>query len=118
MSKHNETAIKGEAIAVKFLQKKGFIIVAQNWRFEKKEIDIISEYNNILIFVEVKTRSNLKFGTPEESVGSKKQSFLRLAAQAFLMAHNYNNYQIRFDVISIMIENETIKDILHFEDAF
>jgi len=118
MFKHNETGIKGEAIAVKFLQKKGFIIIAQNWRFEKKEIDIIAKFNNILVFVEVKTRSNLRFGPPEESVGVKKQAFLKFAAEAFLAANNYNDCPIRFDVISIMLERGTLKDIQHFEDAF
>ncbi len=84
MSKHNETGIKGEQIAGIFLLNKGYSILFTNWRHGKKEVDIIAQKDEFLIFIEVKTRTNFNFGFPEESVNTKKKNFLRAAAEAFL----------------------------------
>ena len=89
----------------------------QNWRFGKKEVDIIAKHNSILVFAEVKTRSNLKYGFPEEAVNSKKQKFLKIAADAYAM-ENPDFDALRFDVISIVLEKDSIKEIVHFESAF
>jgi putative endonuclease len=117
MSKHNETGIKGEAIALKFLQKNDYRILECNWRYEKKEIDIIALYQNILVFVEVKTRSVNAIAPPEASVTPKKQALLKIAAQAYLCLYE-NNYQVRFDVISIHVHNGQLIKIDHFQNAF
>lgn len=117
MAKHNETGIKGEQIAENFLLKKDYAILHNNWRFGHKEVDIIAEKNNVLVFVEVKTRTGYDFGFPEEAVNTKKQQFLRLAAQAFLEANTRFSYA-RFDTISILLESGLAKEIIHFEDAF
>lgn len=117
MAKHNETGIKGEEIAENFLQTKGYKILHRNWRWEKKEVDIIAETNSLLVFIEVKTRSASHFGFPEDAVGHHKQDYLKIAAEEFL--HQYPIYtQIRFDIISIITQQGLIKEIVHFEDAF
>ena len=117
MSKHNKIGIKGEQIAAAFLLNKGYIILHQNWRSGKKELDIIALNNDILVIVEIKTRSSYDISFPEEAVTKKKQQFLKLAAQAFADANpEYNN--IRFDIISILLDGETVKEIVHFEEAF
>lgn len=117
MAKHNETGVKGEEIAENFLQTKGYKILHRNWRWERKEVDIIAETNGLLVFIEVKTRSTAYFGFPEDAVDHKKQDFLKLAAEEFLY-QNPEYTQIRFDIISIITQKETIKEIMHFEDAF
>jgi putative endonuclease len=117
MSKHNETGIKGEHIARNFLQKKGYKIVHSNWRFGKKEVDIIAMDNDMLVFIEVKTRSSFDFGFPEEAVSIQKQAFLKIAAEAYL-DENLHIKTLRFDIISILLYKEEIKEIRHFEDAF
>jgi putative endonuclease len=117
MAKHNETGIKGEQIAEKFLLRKGYAILHSNWRFGHKEVDIIAEKDNVLIFAEVKTRSGYGFGFPEEAVNIKKQQFLKLAAEAFLEINPRFSYA-RFDTISILLEAGLAKEIVHFEDAF
>ena len=117
MSKHNEIGIKGEQIAADFLLNKGYIIVHRNWRSGKKEVDIIALKGDMLVIVEIKTRSNLDFGFPEEAVTRKKQQFLKAAADAF-MSNNPQYLNIRFDIISILLEGENIKEIMHFEEAF
>lgn len=117
MAKHNETGIKGEQIAENFLLKKGYIILHRNWRFEKKEIDIIAETAGLLVFIEVKTRNRLDFGFPEEAVDYRKEEHMKIAAEAFMDA-NDNYKQVRFDVVSILKQGDVVKEILHIPDAF
>ncbi|MFA6151504.1 MAG: YraN family protein [Chitinophagaceae bacterium] len=117
MSKHNEIGTNGELLAVNFLKNKGFIILETNWRSGKKEIDIIVENDETIIFVEVKTRSNFNFGFPEEAVSETKKSFLKIAAEDYFIKNNCNK-DIRFDVISIIQRGKTAAEIIHFEDAF
>ncbi|MGN6475912.1 MAG: YraN family protein [Flavipsychrobacter sp.] len=117
MTKHKETGIKGEQIAENFLLRKGYTILERNWRFGKKEIDIIAETNGLLVFVEVKTRATTYFGYPEDAVSASKQDFMKLSAEAYIAAHVQFS-EVRFDVISIIFVNDTVKEILHIEDAF
>lgn len=117
MSKHNETGIKGEQIAEKFLQKNGYAILHRNWRFGKKEIDLVTQKGDLLVFIEVKTRSGFDFGFPEEAVDKRKQEFLKSAAEAFL--DQFPGFEkIRFDIVSILLEKEHVKEVFHIEDAF
>lgn len=117
MSKHNETGVKGEQIAEKFLLDKGYNILHRNWCHGKKEVDLIMQKEDVLIFVEVKTRSNFNFGFPEEAVTIRKQTFLKAAADAFLDTFPIY-FKIQFDIISVHLEKDIVKEIVHFEDAF
>jgi len=117
MSKHNKIGIKGEQIAKDYLLNKGYIILHGNWRSGKKEIDIIALKNNVLVIVEIKTRTNFDFGFPEEAVNRKKQSFLKSAAAVFIDA-NPQYLQIQFDIVSILLDGDNVKEIVHFEEAF
>ena len=76
MAEHNELGKLGEELAVKFLQKNGYAILETNWTFQKAEIDIIAQKNNILAVVEVKTRSSIEFGLPQDFVKPKKIQLL------------------------------------------
>ncbi len=118
MAKHNDLGEKGEAIAVRFLQKKGLSILETNWRYKKAEIDIIAknEEENILILVEVKTRSSNYFGEPEEFVTVKKEKMMADAAVVYAESIGHD-WEIRFDVMGIILGKESI-EINHLEDAF
>ncbi len=116
MSQHNELGIKGEVIALEFLEKKGYDILEINWRFGKAEIDIIARDRKALVIVEVKTRTTESFGMPEESVNLAKQKNLALAADEFLEQKNLD-MDVRFDVISITLKKDDIK-VFHIKDAF
>jgi len=118
MSKHNETGLKGEQIAENFLLAKGYSILERNWRYEKKEIDIIAMRENVLVFVEVKTRTSTKHGFPEDAVGLKKRTFLQYAAEAYTIGLNLNHQLVQFDIISIVFSKNQPPEIVHFEDAF
>ncbi len=115
MADHNELGAIGEAIAVAFLEDKGYKIKAINWKRRRLEVDIIAEHQSILVFAEVKTRSTNRFGEPEESVTDKKEKLLVEAASAYCDEMDYEE-EIRFDIISITLKPAL--DIRHFEDAF
>lgn len=117
MPKHTETGAKGEKEAEKFLLKKGYQIFHRNWCFERKEIDLIAEKDGFLVFVEVKTRSGFDFGYPEEAVTPQKELYLKAAADAF-SEENPQFKKLRFDIISVIIQNGMVKEIKHFKDAF
>jgi putative endonuclease len=117
MSKHNKIGIKGEQIAKDYLLNKGYIIIHTNWRSGRKEVDIIAGKQDMVIFVEIKTRSGDRLLYPEEAVTSSKQNHLRAAATDFLQANpQYRN--LRFDIISIIMTGDAVREIVHFEEAF
>lgn len=88
-----------------------------NWRWQQKEVDIIAEDNGLLIFIEVKTRSDNYFGNPEDAVDYKKQDYLKSAAEEYMYQHPQYE-EIRFDIISIITKKGVLQEIVHFEDAF
>src|SRR4051812_13035009 len=105
MAKHKETGIKGELIAENFLLNKGYIILEKNWRFGKKEIDLVAEKDKMLVFVEVKTRGYTSFGFPEDAVSAKKQDFMKLSAEAYVTMDTRFT-EVRFDIVSIVLYND------------
>ncbi len=116
----NSTEIgrRGESIAVEFLENKGYRVVALNFRAGRGEIDIIAWANErLLVFVEVKTRSGDGFGGPEDAVGLKKQDLLARTAGIYMEQIDYD-WEIRFDIIAILMKNEQVLEIRHIEDAF
>jgi len=114
--KNKEVGDKGETIAANFLQKKGFNIIERNWRYKHLEIDIIASLNSKVHFVEVKTRTNYKYGQPEESISKAKMKNLKTGAEAYLYLHPQWEL-IQFDVIAIMLKKDKA-DIFLIEDVF
>jgi len=105
-----------EHLAASYLQRKGFSIVARNYRYKRAEIDIIAQKGACLLFIEVKARTSNRFGYPEEFVFPAKQALLREAAENYIIAHDWNQ-AIRFDIIAVLQRNGKAQ-IMHFEDAF
>lgn len=118
MAKHNETGAKGELIAANFLTGKGYTIVARNWRYGHKEVDLVMTYEGWLIFGEVKTRHGIGYGYPEEAITKGKQQFLKKAAAAYF--EQFPGYEkVRFDVVAIVLDNSgEVVELLHLEDSF
>lgn len=115
----NRTGKTGEAIAKRHLLNKGLKFLHSNYRFEKSEIDLIfiDENKKLVLFFEVKTRRNKNFGEPEESINNLKMEHLRKAAEGFVMTNEkYSGYDLRLDVITIMMGEEIVID--HIENAF
>lgn len=107
----------GENAAVKLLQKKGHHIIYENYRWQHKEIDIISLDGDVLVFTEVKTRTNFNYGYPEAAVDARKQAHMKAAAEMFLANHPEYR-QLRFDTIGVLMQGSQVKEIVHWEDAF
>lgn len=116
MAEHNDLGKLGEELAVEFLQKNDYTIVETNWRFDKAEIDIIAQKENTLTVVEVKTRSSLAFGLPQDFVKPKKIQLLLKAINKYIEKNNLD-VEIRFDIISIY-KNKQNFQVEHIEDAF
>ena len=116
MSKTREIGDKGEQMAVDLLQTKAYQILERNWRFSRAEIDIIAKQKDILVFVEVKTRSTALFGEPEEFLSAKQEALITDAAAVY-MEQIGHEWEIRFDIISIILQTPQ-PTIRHFEDAF
>ena len=117
MAHHNQIGAKGEQIAKEMLEAKGYQILEQNWRFSRAEVDLIAKDGEILVFVEVKTRSYDYFGQPEEFVTSTKEAFMAQAASAYMDKIGHD-WEIRFDIIGILYRNQASFRIKHIEDAF
>lgn len=92
----------GEDAAALYLGTQGYSILARNLRTPVGEIDIIAQKDKTLVFVEVKTRRSLVFGTPQEAVGPRKQRQIIRAALWYLSDAHYRRFQPRFDVIAIL----------------
>lgn len=116
MAEHNDLGKFGEEMAVKFLQKNGYLILDINWTFQKAEIDIIAIKENTLAIVEVKTRSSLEFGLPQDFVKPKKIQLLVKAVDAYVNQKNLD-LEVRFDIIAIHKEGKSFV-IEHLIDAF
>lgn len=106
----------GENEAVKYLRSKGYRILFRNYRVRLGEIDIICEKGEHLIFVEVRSKSGISFGTGAESVNWQKQNKIRQVAQAFLAQNQLFDRAVRFDVIDVLFTPTA--QITHIENAF
>ena len=108
---------EGERIAERFLTKKGYKLVERNYRCAAGELDLIVLDQRVIVFVEVKTRTGMGYGTPLEAVEARKQQKMIYAAQFFLNAKKLSQREARFDVIGISWPGTEPK-VEHIENAF
>ena len=101
-----ELGKKGEAAAVKLLQERGYQILGRNVKARFGEIDLVAREGKTLCFVEIKARTGLRFGWPEEAVNFKKRWQLGRLANWYLQAHRLDSVPVRFDVVSILLSPE------------
>lgn len=116
MAEHNDLGKLGEELAVDFLQKNDYEILETNWIFDKAEIDIIAKKAGILAVVEVKTRSSIDFGLPQEFVKPKKIQLLLKAVNEYVIQNDLD-VEVRFDIVAIHKTNSEFV-IEHIEEAF
>lgn len=116
---HNKTiGMRGEDAATKFLENKGYSILDKNWKCKMGEIDIVAKDEETIVFVEVKTRTNVENGLPEDAVGPKKRKKYETLAAMYLQDHDYIDMSVRFDVIGIMVLKKDRCFIRHHINAF
>ena len=116
MASHNQLGKKGEQLAVDFLIENGYDIVERNYRFNKAEVDIIAQKEDVLAIIEVKTRSTTDFGNPQDFVKPKQIKNLVKAVDEYVIVNNLE-VDVRFDIIAIVKEEKQF-NIEHLEDAF
>jgi putative endonuclease len=104
-----ELGARGEALAVKYLKRSGYKIIEQNFRVRAGEIDIIAEQDGTLVFVEVKTRTDTRFGPPFESITASKKTHLSKVALEYMSRHNCHDRPARFDVIGVQLDTKESK---------
>jgi putative endonuclease len=102
MALHNELGRTGEQLAAEYLSGLGYTILHRNWRYLRYEIDVVATKEQILHFIEVKTRQTTTFGLPEEDISRKKMHSLIQAAEAFVSRHPHWK-RIQFDVLSVSL---------------
>lgn len=108
----------GEKTAAEFLRGQGYVILAYNLRTPHGELDLITQFEGMIVFVEVKTRATNTFGPPEESVTTRKQTHLLAASQYYMQEHPDLGGSWRIDVISIQYQGARKPPLItHFENA-
>ena len=116
MARHNNTGKEGEKLAAIYLAERGYQLIHQNWRHRNWEVDVIASKNNRLHIIEVKTRTSLAFGHPEDNMDNKKMQSLINAAEEY-MYQNPGWKQLQFDILAITIMNNKVEYFL-IEDVY
>lgn len=111
--KNKEKGELGENIAKEYLLSKGAKILDTNYKIKSGEIDIISKLDENIVFIEVKSRTNIKFGYPSESVNYKKIKKITDVAKYYIFKNNLHNKPIRFDVIEVYLKDKKINHIIN-----
>jgi putative endonuclease len=117
MNDNKTTGQRGEDLAAEYLLTKGYTLLARNWRFRHWEVDIIANRDKYLHFIEVKTRTSLRYGQPEESITREKMVCLRNIAEEYQYQHPEWQY-IQFDVIAITITGDHLRELFVIEDVY
>lgn len=117
MAQHNDLGRWGEDYAARFLEGKGYRIVARDWMYRHKDIDIIAIDGQELVFVEVRTRRNDVFQRPEQTVDMRKVKNITLAANHYVKTCRID-MDIRFDIVSIVGTADDNCSVEHIEGAF
>lgn len=117
MAEHLKLGQKGEEIALNYLENKGYSILEVNWRHRRAEVDLIAKDGEVLVFVEVKTRSTEMWGAPELFVSTRKEQLLSAALSVY-MEQIGHTWEVRFDIIAVIILEGGHTEIRHHKDAF
>ena len=118
MKATRELGERGEALAWNFLRKLGYKILEKNYRTRFGEIDLVAQKEGVIVFLEVKTRRDTRFGRPEEAVDWRKRRKLVRIAQAFLQTQGLENRAARFDILSVSWDGRGEPRFSLLEDAF
>jgi putative endonuclease len=109
----------GEAWARAYLVRTGWRILATNYRFGRREVDLVVRRNGLVAFVEVKTRAGGGYGRPEESVTRLKRREIEAVARDYLWRHRLRDVDVRFDVVAIVTgAGRRVVRLEHLEDAW
>jgi putative endonuclease len=117
MAAHNEFGKAGEEMAAEWLCQRGFQLLALNWKSGRYEVDIVAFREEVLHFIEVKSRHDDRFGMPEDWVGRKKMRHLLKAGVAYQEKYPQWNL-IQYDILSILVDTKDKPDFFFIEDVY
>jgi putative endonuclease len=115
MDARRQLGNRGEIIAARFLEAKGYKILEHQFKVYGGEVDLIAEKDEEIIFVEVKTRQSLLFGYPENTITRRKLQRMVLAGQVYLEKQQIPQHPFRLDVVAIILSIDQPPQIEHFE---
>jgi len=109
----------GEERAARFLERLGWTVLARNYRFGRKEVDLVVRRRDLVAFVEVKTRAGGGFGRPQDAITALKRREIEAVAAQYLARHGLGEVAVRFDAVAITVgpPGQAV-DIVHLEDAW
>ena len=117
MAEHNDFGKLAEDMAAEFLVKKNYKILARNFRYQKAEIDIVAEFEGIIVVTEVKARSYNTLIEPQEAVTKKKIKSIVMCSDFFMNERKIDK-EVRFDIITVLPDEQGVLQLNHIEDAF
>lgn len=117
MANHNDFGKAAEDLAADYLQRNGYRILVRNFRFQKAEVDIIAQKDELIVIVEVKARSTDAFMLPQEAVTKTKIKSIVSAANHYMEEFDKQN-EVRFDIISVLPDEHKNLIINHITNAF
>ena len=117
MAEHNDFGNLAEDLAADYLTQKNYKILVRNFRYQKAEIDIVTEFEDVIVVVEVKARSYDTLIEPQEAVTKKKIKSIVLCTDFFMRERNLDK-EVRFDIITVLPDQSGKLQINHIEDAF
>ena len=117
MADHNEFGKLAEELAEQFLVQKNYKILAKNFRYQKAEIDIVTEFEDLIVVVEVKARSYDTLIEPQEAVTKKKIKSIVMCSDFFMNERKIDK-EVRFDIITVLPDEQGVLQLNHIEDAF
>ena len=118
-SNHRKIGDRGETQAITFLENLGYTILQQNFCIRGGEIDIIAKDKDAYVFIEVKTRHQGRFGTPEESISPTKLRFIQKSISLYFAQKNLSEFDTNFRIDLIAIEHtHQHQEIRHYKNAF
>ena len=117
MAEHNDFGKLAEDMAAEFLVRKNYRILARNFRYQKAEIDIVAEFNGVIVVTEVKARSYNTLIEPQEAVTKKKIKSIVMCSDFFMNERKIDK-EVRFDIITVLPDEQGVLQLNHIEDAF
>lgn len=115
---HITRGAAGETAACQFLKRQGFKLLARNFRTRRGEIDLVFKDGDCLVFVEVKTRTSEDWVRPAAAITRRKRRALTRAAFDYLRTIGMPMVKIRFDVVEVLMEGDSVREIRHLPNAF
>jgi putative endonuclease len=118
MAQSHRLGFEGENLAAEHLERTGWRVVARNYRFGHREIDLIARRGQIVAFVEVKTRARLRWGHPLFAIDARKRAEIERVARVWLDRHGRRGDAFRFDAIAVYRTDQGTLRVEHLEDAW